>query len=142
MHVDNTANESRRLNTKIGVQYDTPPETHIFARRSRLINHPMTKKDGFHVYFNAMGDFSLQILLYVFVIVPDWKEELKARHRLLMDILRLGHEMNIEFAFPTQTLHLNQGTPSEYPEISSELKSYATESGLKVSKNNLQISEN
>jgi MscS family membrane protein len=144
VHVDNYGQRrSRRLNTKIGVQYDTPPErleAFCEAIRELIRNHPMTKKDGFHVYFNAMGDFSLQILLYVFFIVPDWKEELKARHRLLMDILRLGHEMNIEFAFPTQTLHLNQGTPSEYPELSSDLKSYATESSLKVSNKNLQIS--
>ena len=52
-----------------------------------------------------MGDFSLNILLYVFFIVPDWSEELKGKHRLLMDILRLG-ESKFDFAFPTQTLHL------------------------------------
>ena len=43
-----------------------------------------------------------------------------------MDILRLGHEMNIEFAFPTQTLHLNQSSPTTYPDISEDLKAAQT----------------
>ena len=44
---------------------------------------------------------------------PDWATELRERHRLLMDILRLANELKVEFAFPTRTLHMVQ---SELPD--------------------------
>jgi MscS family membrane protein len=58
------------------------------------------------VYFNEFADFSLNILLYVFHEAPDWPTELRERHRLFTDILRLARRLGIEFAFPTQTLHI------------------------------------
>jgi MscS family membrane protein len=70
--------------------------------------HPYTRKDYFHVYFNEFGADSLQILLYVFFVTPDWATELRERHRLAVDIMRLAAEMGVEFAFPTQTLFLRQ----------------------------------
>ncbi len=108
--VDNLGKRTyRRYNTKIGVQYDTPVEKiEAFCEgiRQIILAHKWTRKDYFHVYFNSMGDSSLQILLYLFWRVPDWSAELQERHRLLIDVLRLGRELGIEFAFPTQTLHI------------------------------------
>lgn len=109
-HVDNYGQRRyRRFKTNIGVQYDTNPDLlEKFCERIREIikEHPHTRKDSFHVYFNSMGDFSLNIFLYVFFITPDWSEELKQKHDLLMSILRAGNEIGINFAFPTQTLHV------------------------------------
>jgi len=99
----------RRLNTTIGIQYDTPAEKiEAFCEgvRQIIINHEHTRKDYFHVYFNNMGDSALEIMLYVFWQVPDRSSELAERHRLLIDIFRLGNKMGVEFAFPTQTLHV------------------------------------
>ena len=108
--VDNLGKRTyRRYNTTLGVQYDTPVEKiEAFCEgiRQIILAHKWTRKDYFHVYFNSMGDSSLQILLYLFWRVPDWSAELQERHRLLIDILRLGRELGIEFAFPTQTLHV------------------------------------
>jgi len=126
VHVDNYGQRrARRLSTTIGVQYDTDPkklEAFCEGIRELILQHPTTKKDGFHVYFNSMGDFSLNILLYVFFIVPDWSEELKGKHRLLMDIVRLGEKMGVEFAFPTQTLHLFNEQKSMIEQINSSPK--------------------
>ena len=117
VHVDNYGQRrARRLNTTIGVQYDTDPEKlQKFCEKIRelILNHPLTKKEGFHVYFNSMGDFSLNILLYVFFVVPTWQDELKAKHELLSSILTLGNDMGVEFAFPTQTIHLANETNSK-----------------------------
>ena len=38
--------------------------------------------------------------------MPDWSTELRERHRLFTDIIRLAKGLDIEFAFPTQTLYL------------------------------------
>ncbi len=100
----------RRLSTKLGVQYDTPPEKiDAFCEGVREIirRHPYTRKDFYMVYFNEFADFSLNILLYVFHETPDWATELRERHRLLRDIIRLAKRLGVEFAFPTQTLHVS-----------------------------------
>ncbi|MBT6325612.1 MAG: mechanosensitive ion channel, partial [Bdellovibrionales bacterium] len=110
IHIDNFGmREYRRFKTTIGVQYDTSPEKlEAFCEgiRQIIINHEYTRKDYFHVYFSNFGSSSLDILVYVFWRVPDWATELNEKHRLLIDILRLGNQMDINFAFPTRTLHL------------------------------------
>ncbi len=109
--------EYRRFSTTLGVQYDTPPEkVEAFCEGIRQVirEHPHTRKDYFNVYLNNLGAHSLDIILYVFFKCPDWSEELNQRHRLLIDILRLGSEMGVEFAFPTQTLHMISGESVKY----------------------------
>lgn len=134
-HIDNYGQRTyRRLSTKIGVQYDTPPEkVEAFCEGIRQIiaNHKFTRKDNFHVYFNSFGNSALEILLYVFWKVPGWADELNEKHRLLMDILRLGNEMGVEFAFPTQTVHLYQGKNASHEilSIQEELKKVQKLSG-------------
>ena len=148
VQIDNMGKRNfRRYSTKLGVQYDTPPEKiEAFCEgiRQIIIGHKWTRKDYFHVYFNGMGASSLDILLYVFWEVPDWKSELAERHRLLLDILRLGNEMNIDFAFPTQTLHLQQSEATVHKDRPSIDESYAfgqalakniTEQPMTMSKN-------
>lgn len=99
----------RRIKTTIGVQYDTTPEQmDAFCEgiRELIRRHPYTRKDYYHVYFNNFGPSSLDILLYCFVACPDWAVELRERHRLLADIMRLAKELGVHFAFPTRTLHM------------------------------------
>ncbi len=111
----------RRFKTHITIAYDTPPNTiEAFCEGIREIirNHPVTRKDFFEVHLNALADHSLNILLYMFFATSDWSVELRERHRLIMDIIRLANELDVEFAFPTQTIHLYNeenpppGTPS------------------------------
>jgi len=114
----------RRYRTKVSVEYSTPPEKlEAFCEgiRQLIIKHKWTRKDYFHVYLNELGASSLDILVYVFWLVPDWSSELQERHRLLLDILRLGKDMDVEFAFPTQTLHLYNEEKKE-KDIDSSLK--------------------
>lgn len=141
-HIDNLGmRQYRRLSTTIGIQYDTPAEkVEAFCEgiRQIILSHQYTRKDNFHVYFNSMGDFSLNILLYVFFECDDWSIELNERHRLLLDILRLGREMGVEFAFPTQTLHVTQEENKKYdeqPEPKS-IDQYARELSHKISESN------
>jgi MscS family membrane protein len=99
----------RRFYTKIGVMYDTPPdlmEVFVQGLRDLVDKHPKTVKDSTQIHFNEMGDFSLNIMFYIFFDVPTWKEELIARDEILMGILRLAENLSVNFAFPTQTLHM------------------------------------
>lgn len=117
--VDNMgARRYRRYRAHLGIAYDTPPETiDAFCEgiRELIRRHPYTRKDYYHIYFNDFGDFSLQILVYIFHECPDWSTELRERHRLLADIVRLAHALGVEFAYPTQTLHLRREAMPEKP---------------------------
>lgn len=132
-HIDNLGmREFRRFSTTLGVQYDTPPakiEAFCEGIRQIIREHPNTRKDYFNVYLNNLGSHSLDIILYVFFQCPDWSEELNQRHRLLIDILRLGSEMGVEFAFPTQTLHMINGENVKYDgmPLENQIDQYARE---------------
>jgi MscS family membrane protein len=115
--VDNMGErEYRRIKTNIGISYNTPTEhVDLFCQgiRDIVLQHPYTRKDYFQVYLNQFGPSSLDILLYIFVKVPDWSTELREKERLFLDIMNLAQSMNIEFAYPTQTLYMNPDQPAK-----------------------------
>jgi MscS family membrane protein len=99
----------RRYSTKFGLAYDTPAwkvEAYCEALREVVRRHPRMRKDGFHIYFNDLGDSALLILVYVFFVVPDWTGELQARHEFLSAAMRVAERLGVEYAFPTRTLHM------------------------------------
>lgn len=123
----------RRINTKLSIAYDTPPEKiQLFTEgiKTLIDNHPYTRKDYYHVYLNGFNASSLDILLYCFVKTPDWSIELREKERLFLDIIKLAKKINVEFAFPTQTLHLHQENPQDIKE-----NSWSTEDIQKFSHN-------
>ena len=114
--IDNMgARRFRRMKSTLGLTYDTAPEKiDAFCEgiRGLIQLHPYMRKDYYHVYFNEYNAASLDILVYVFWETPDWNMELRERHRFLLDILRLAKQLNVEFAYPTQTLYLKQNEES------------------------------
>ena len=93
----------------LGLTYDTPPEKiEAFCEglRELIRNHPHTRKDYYHVYLNQFNGSSLDILLYCFIDCSDWAIELRERQRLFLDIIRLAAKLEVQFAYPTQTLHM------------------------------------
>lgn len=117
IHIDNYGRRTyRRFKTNIGIEYSTPPdqiENFCEGIRGIIENSPHTRKDYFHVYFTDLKDSSLNILVYMFWEVPSWKAELQERHRFLVEVVTLAREMNISFAFPTQTLHFSPDLPCD-----------------------------
>ncbi|MDY7108396.1 MAG: mechanosensitive ion channel family protein [Planctomycetota bacterium] len=120
----------RRYSTHVSITYDTPPEKiEAFCEgiRELVRLHPYTRKDYYQVWLHEFGAHSLDVLLYVFWQTPDWQTELRERHRLMLDVIRLADRMGIEFAFPTQTLHLYkeehdaEHAPAEAPGRGAEL---------------------
>ncbi|MEQ9285649.1 MAG: mechanosensitive ion channel family protein [Cyclobacteriaceae bacterium] len=114
----------RRFSTQIALTYDTPAEAiEIFVEGLKEIvkRHPKTYKDFYEVHFNEMADFSLNIMFYIFFDVPTWSEELRARHEVLIEVVKLAEKLGVNFAFPTQTLHVENmpGQPSLSPKYDS-----------------------
>jgi MscS family membrane protein len=116
--VDNMGRRKyRRMKFMVSVTYDTKPEqleAFTEGMRELIRRHPYTRKDYYFCYVNQFAASSIDILLYAFLETPDWATELRERHRLLVDIVRLAKRLNVDFAFPTQTLHVYQeGDPGE-----------------------------
>lgn len=110
----------RRFSTKLALTYDTPPhliELFVEGLRKIIEQHPDTRKDLYEVHLNELGAHSLDVLFYLFFTVPTWSEELKARHEILIRIMKLAETLGVRFAFPTQTLHMESfpGHPGMLP---------------------------
>ena len=101
----------RRYKTTIGITYDTPPYLiNIFIEgiEEILRNHPDIRKDNFEVALNDFGASSLDIMIYGFFHVPTWTDELNAKHEIMNHILHLADRIGVRFAFPTQTVFIEE----------------------------------
>lgn len=99
----------RRFYTTLTITYDTPPQlvqAFVDGLRKIVENHPDTRKDYYNIYFNNLSTYSQDVMFYVFFEVPNWTEELRSRHELLISIVTLANQLGVRFAFPTQTLHM------------------------------------
>lgn len=99
----------RQLKTILSITYDTPTEKiedFINAIKQQLESNPLTRKDNIQVFFYEFGPASLDILLNFFIKAADRNAELIIRQQILLNILRLAEDSGVQFAFPTQTLHI------------------------------------
>ncbi|MBC6367078.1 mechanosensitive ion channel family protein [Algoriphagus sp. AK58] len=99
----------RRFTTTLTLTYFTPPaliEQFVVGLREIVKNHPKTRKDLYHIYFNNLSTYSQDVMFYIFFEVPTIQEELHARHEILIQIVKLAQALGVRFAFPTQTLHM------------------------------------
>lgn len=112
--IDNMGKRSfRRVKTTLGITYDTSPEKiegFLEAIKKIIEAHPNTRKDYYQVVFTGFGASSLDILLYFFVQAEDWSRELVIKQNVFLDIIRAAKDLEVEFAFPTNTLHIDSYT--------------------------------
>ncbi len=105
----------RQVKTTLTLAYDTPVEKvkgFIAAVKQLLETHQNTCKDNIQVYLYEFGSASLNILVNFFIQVAKRDDELTERQQILLDILCLAEEQGVQFAFPTQTLHI-KSLPTE-----------------------------
>ena len=127
----------RRFYTIIDITYDTPAELielFISGLKKIVENHPKTQKEKYYIYLNKMNASSLGIMFYIFFEAPNWEKELKYQHEILISIIKLANKTGVRFAFPTQTLHIENlpGQPSLSPkyftkeELDSKFQNFFT----------------
>ena len=112
--------KARRTRITLDITYDSSPEkieAFVEGIKSIIKSNPCTRKDYYQCYFSGYGPHSLQILLNFFLKVGDWDTELLQKQNIFLEILRLAKELNVEFAFPTQTVELPafSGEPQKKP---------------------------
>jgi MscS family membrane protein len=101
----------RRYFTKLAITYDTPAnliEVFVKGIEKIVLNHPETRKDYYNIFLNEYGSSSLDVMLYVFFKVPSWNDELRCRQEIMLSVNRLAEQLGVRFAFPTQTMMVEQ----------------------------------
>ena len=101
--------QARRTRFVLDITYDTSPEkieAFVEGLKQIIKSNSHTRKDYYQCYFSGYGPHSLQIFLNFFLKVSDWDTELLQKQNILLEILRLARELEVDFAFPTQTLDL------------------------------------
>jgi MscS family membrane protein len=100
----------RKTVWKIGVTYNTPIAKIEKAKKiiKNAINDcKLCDKDP-TIAFDEFADSSLNILIVFFTKSGAWADMVKAKDEIGLTIKKEFEKANIEFAFPTQTIHLEK----------------------------------
>ncbi len=100
----------RRVDQKIGLTYATTPDQMqaiLGDIRTILRGDPGVHPQTIAVYFSGYGESSLDIQLMYFSADPDWARHMELRERVNLAIMRAVAARGLSFAFPTQTLHVD-----------------------------------
>jgi len=99
----------RRVKTTLGLTYGTSGETLeniIKDIKDMLQNHPDIHQETIHIYFSAFGESSLNVFCYYFTKSTNWAEFMNVREKTYLSIMKIVENNGSSFAFPTQTLHI------------------------------------
>jgi MscS family membrane protein len=99
----------RRVDQKFGLTYNTTPaqlEAFLEDVRGILRGDPGVHQEFIAVNFTGYGESSLDIQLVYFSANPDWRKHMELRERINLQIMRAVAARGLSFAFPTQTLHV------------------------------------
>jgi len=102
----------RRLVHKLGVTYGTSPEA--MKDIPKIVKNIIkeTNNASFdRCHFTDFGDFSLNFEIVYYIPTNNYIAAMEAQQYINLRIMEEFKSNNIEFAFPTQTLHLENSKP-------------------------------
>lgn len=103
--------ERRRVVFTLGVEYDTPTEK--LRKIPDIIKEVMDKielVDIDRVHFKEFGDFSLNFEVVYYVNSSDYGTYMDTRQEINLAIKERFETEGIEFAYPTQTVFVNEAS--------------------------------
>jgi len=106
----------RRTVETLGLTYSTSKaqlEDFVNGVKSILKEHPKTKDEKSYVSFKRFGDSALEVLLYFFLDVDGYESELVAKEEIYTQIKVLAESLNVDFAFPSQSVYIEKGPQIE-----------------------------
>lgn len=122
----------RRFRVTLGITYDaTPDQIRAFVEgiRGIIAAQPNTRKDSYEVHFSGYGNSALEVLMQCHFKVGGFSQFARERQQLLLEVMRLAGDLGVEFAFPTQTIHMAKD-PAQAPavdEMKASVAAYAPE---------------
>lgn len=120
--------QERRAVFTLGVTYDTPAsqlESIPLLIRQAIESQAHTRID--RVHFKSLGSCSLDFEAVYYMLQPDFNLYMDVQQAINLQLVRVFGERGIQFAFPTQTLHIagskpatdgrEQGLPVDGPDL-------------------------
>lgn len=105
--------DERRALFAIGVTYNTPAEKlELIPKLIRQAVTAQTDARFDRAHFKSFGAFSLDFETVYYVLKPDYGVFMDVQQAINLQLVRSFAEHGIEFAFPTQTLYLNNAAPA------------------------------
>ena len=101
--------QRRRIAFSFGVTYDTPSIK--MKKINKIVKDIIikTKDTTFdRAHFKEFGDFSLNYEVVYYVETSDYNKYMDIQEEINLGIKESFEKEGIEFAFPTQTLHIEK----------------------------------
>jgi small-conductance mechanosensitive channel len=99
----------RRIAFSVGVTYQTTPDQ--LEAIPALIEEIVSSQNDARFdrcHFKSLGDFALQIETVYYVLVADYAVYMNVQQSINLALMRAFAEHGIEFAYPTQTVFVQQ----------------------------------
>ncbi len=101
----------RRAVFSIGVTYETPADK--VEQLPDLMREIVESQDQVRfdrAHFKSFGDSALIFEIVYWVLIPDYNAFMDIQQAINLQILRRFEALGVEFAYPTQTVHLHTAT--------------------------------
>jgi MscS family membrane protein len=104
---------ARRIRFTVGFTYDANrAQIDAFCERvSALFDADERINDGHEVRFTNFGDSAIEVMVHAFSPDAGWSNELAVNHDIRMKVWTIAEELDLSFAFPSQSLYI-ESTPS------------------------------
>lgn len=109
--INHSAMKKRRIYFNLGVIYGTSADKikEVVAGIKKIIEEDHRFDHSFYmVKFTEFGAYSLNIFIYCFTKTTVWNDFLTVHEEFNLKIMHLLEELDVEIAFPSQMLYLNQ----------------------------------
>lgn len=115
----------RRIYETIGIRYDDVAVMQPITDevRAMLEDHPdLDTSQTLMVHFDAFGPSSLDFFIYCMTKTVVWQEYHAVKQDVLLKVSDIIERHGASIAFPTRTLHIQEGPPTEAPETAGNEK--------------------
>jgi MscS family membrane protein len=109
-----TNRTNRRINWTVGLEYSSTLDQikHLteFLRNYLIQSEDFTVNENYKAFvrLDKFNDSSIDILIYCFTSTNDWEKFLEIKEKLAMEIKRKVEELNLNFAFPSQSIYIEK----------------------------------
>lgn len=104
----------RREQATFALAMDTSPEqVQAFVEGVRAIvrANRITRKDSYEVHLASVGPDSLGVFVQYFLKTTAWSEQLRERHNILLECLRLASSLGVRLTLPSKAVRVEQSAP-------------------------------
>jgi MscS family membrane protein len=109
------ARRHRRIRLSVSFTRDATAEqlaAFTAALRSHLVGLPHVKSNDVEVVANDFTDTAIVVLVHCYVTASSWSDELRQRHEVILDVVRLAQNTGLRLAGAARAVTVEASPPS------------------------------